>query len=130
MNYTYKKDGYRPDNEVFVFGSNMSGIHGAGAAKEAFRNYGAAWGIGYGMEGHSFAIPTKDRDIQTLPIEDIKVLVNRFKKFAEKNQHIKFYVSRIGCGLAGYKDADMAPLFIGSPSNCSFAEEWEKYLED
>lgn len=129
MKYEYKADGYKPDNEIFVFGSNLAGIHGAGAAQEAYRNYGAIWGIGYGMHGQSYALPTKNRRIQTMPLKEIRTYVELFKDFASMNTHLKFYVSRVGCGLAGYEDKDIAPFFRGSPFNCLFAEPWKEYLE-
>jgi hypothetical protein len=129
MKYTYQKDGYKPTTEIFVFGSNLSGIHGAGAAKEARYRYGAIWGRGTGIMGRSYAIPTKDRSIDTLPLLKIKPWIDEFIKFATDNPTMKFYVSRIGCGYAGYDDYDIAPLFRSAPTNCSFAENWKEYLE-
>jgi hypothetical protein len=98
------------DNEIFVFGSNESGIHGAGAAKLALY-WGAKWGQGVGLQGKTYAIPTKDKQIKTLPIFKIKKYVNVFIEFAKKNNQLIFRVTPIGCGLAGYKPKDIAPLF-------------------
>ena len=98
------------ENEVFVFGSNEAGFHGAGAAKKAL-DWGAIYGIGYGLYGKTFAIPTKDIFIQTLPIEDISQYVNAFILFAEATPHLIYLVTEIGCGLAGHSPEDIAPLF-------------------
>ena len=130
LKYTYHKDGYKPDNEIFVFGSNLAGIHGAGAAKEAYRNYGAEWGAGVGLHGQSYAIPTKDDNIKTMSLSAIKPYIDYFLKVAAIRYSDKFYVSRVGCGLAGYKDSDIAPMFKGATNNVSFAEEWRPYLEE
>jgi hypothetical protein len=127
----YHIDGSQPkSNQIFVFGSNEAGRHGAGAAKAAKLHFGAEYGNGYGLQGQSYAIPTKDSRIQTLPLEDISRYINEFKAFAKDNPHITFFVTRIGCGLAGYDDSDIAPMFVGSPNNCSFAKQWETYLSE
>ena len=125
----FHKDGTQPrDGEVFVFGSNLAGVHGAGAAKQAVK-YGARSGHGVGLHGLTYAIPTKDHDIKTLPLDKIEPYVERFKKFTLQYPQAKFFVTRVGCGLAGYKDSQMAPLFRGCGSNCSFPQEWEAYLK-
>lgn len=98
--------------EVFVFGSNEAGIHGAGAAKDAYEKFGAIWGRGFGKMGQSYAIPTKDMNIKTLPIKEITEYVNLFISYAHKNQDNKFLVTKVGCRLAGYNVEQMAPLFI------------------
>ena len=113
---------------VFVFGSNASGIHGLGAAKFAYEKKGAQWGKSYGHIGDSFAIPTKDRDIQTLSIHVIHYLVMGFLAYAYTHPKLTFQVSAIGCGLAGYKHSEIARLFQGAPLNCMFQKEWETYL--
>lgn len=110
--------------DIFVFGSNLSGIHGAGAAKFALDNHGAIRGVGVGIQGNAYGIPTKDRHIQTLPLYIIKVYVTQFIGFALQNQEMKFNVTRIGCGLAGYTDKDIAPMFRGAPENCVLPEGW------
>lgn len=99
------------ENEIFVFGSNERGIHGAGAAFQAYKEFGAKWGIPFGLVGQTFAIPTKDMNIQTLPLEKIQEYVEKFIKFAEGSPQYKFLVTEIGCGLAGYQPEDIAPLF-------------------
>lgn len=111
--------------QVFVFGSNDAGIHGAGAAKLAYEKYGARWGKCYGHHGDSFAIPTKDVDIMTLPLDRIEDYVRGFLAYARSHPKLSFKVTRIGCGLAGLKDADIAPMFQLAPGNCSFDKVWE-----
>lgn len=113
---------------VFVFGSNEAGIHGAGAAREALLKYGAVQGTGFGPMGQSFAIPTKDWRIQTLPTEVIKAYVDRFIVFARFNPSLQFKVTRIGCGLAGLRDDVVAPMFKFAPVNCLFDQAWEEFL--
>lgn len=112
--------------EIFVFGSNLAGIHGAGAALFARKHHGALQRVGVGLQGSSYAIPTKDEHIRTLPLERIKPYVDEFLRFAFEHAELKFNVTRIGCGLAGYKDQDIAPMFRGAPSNCVLPEGWEK----
>lgn len=116
--------------QVFVFGSNLAGIHGAGAALWARQFCGAELGVGEGITGSSYAIPTKDNRIRTLPLEKIREHVDVFLRFASDNPSMTFKVTRIGCGLAGYSDGQMAPLFTGAPQNCLFPEEWLPYLPD
>jgi hypothetical protein len=99
-------------NEIFVFGSNLAGIHGGGAARLAHQKFGAKMGIGVGLTGHCYAIPTKDLDIETMELEDIIPFVKEFLKFAKNNPDLKFWVTKIGCGLAGYEVKDIAPLFF------------------
>ena len=109
----------------------MSGIHGAGAASFAFENRGAKWGQGWGIEGQSFAIPTKDRTIRhTLPLPVIKGYVDDFLKFAQRFSAIEFQVTCIGCGLAGLKHEDVAPMFRMGTKNLFFDDLWKPWLED
>lgn len=109
---------------IFVFGSNLAGIHGAGAAKVAFQQYGAVWGMGEGHYGNSYALPTKDIHIRTLPIAMVKKYVKNFITYAEQHPNNEFQVTRIGCGLAGFKDEEIAPLFKDAPDNCLFDFAW------
>lgn len=127
----YHTDGHVPlQGEVFVFGSNLYGIHGAGAALQALNKYGAVIGRGEGRHGQSYAIPTK-RDIGTvLPLEDIRKHVAKFIDYAHANPDTLFYVTRIGCGYAGYKDEQVAPMFGAAPTNCILPEPWRQYVED
>lgn len=113
---------------IFVFGSNLQGIHGAGAAKTAFAEYGAKWRMGFGPAGRSFAIPTKDWEIEPLGLGDIYVYIRAFKQYAELRQELVFLVTRIGCGLAGYTDQQIAPMFVGTPKNCIMPEQWQPWI--
>lgn len=98
--------------QIFVFGSNLAGRHGAGAAKFAVENYGAKYGQGVGLQGSSYGIPTKDFNVITLPLSKIKPYVEEFIEFAKTHPELKFNVTKIGCGLAGYKVTDIAPMFV------------------
>lgn len=104
---------YTPENitslkpgEIFVFGSNLSGSHGGGAALAAYRKFGAVWGQGVGLQGQSYGIPTMHGGVA-----EIKPYVDEFIAFAQAHPELKFYVTRIGCGIAGFKVRQMAPLF-------------------
>ena len=116
--------------KVFVFGSNAAGVHGAGAAKTAYQKHGARWGMSYGHCGDSFAIPTKDEYIETLPTDRIDLYVKGFLAYAKDHPKLIFQVTRIGCGLAGLKDSEIAPMFTGAPTNCHFDLEWQPFLGD
>jgi len=99
---------------IFVFGSNLSGRHGKGAAKTAL-GWGAKWGQGAGLQGRTYGIPTKDASIRrTLTVIEIKPFVDEFIEFAKNNPDLTFLVTEIGCGLAGHKQKDIAPLFINA----------------
>ena len=96
-------------DEVFVFGSNLAGMHGGGAAYAAFKKFGAIWGRGVGLQGQSYAIPTMQGGVET-----IKPYVDDFIDFARSRPDLFFYVTRIGCGIAGFTDAEIAPLFAAA----------------
>lgn len=114
---------------IFVFGSNKAGIHGAGAALTARRLYGAQYGNGFGLQGRSYAIPTKDWDVATpLKLDQIRMFVQEFISFAEQHPEQTFKVTRIGCGRAGYKNEEVAPIFALAPSNVKLPTEWRDYL--
>ena len=105
----------KPD-EVFVFGSNLAGMHGGGAAYVAFRQFGAVMGCGVGLRGQSYAIPTMQGGVET-----IKPYVDDFIAFAKVHPELFFFVTRIGCGIAGFRDKEIAPLFaeaIGLENVC------------
>lgn len=93
-------------DEIFVFGSNLAGMHGAGAAYVAFQKFGAVMGCGVGLRGQSYAIPTMQGGVET-----IKPYVDEFIEFAKAHPELFFYVTRIGCGIAGFRDREIAPLF-------------------
>lgn len=98
-------------NGIFVFGSNLAGRHGKGAAFSAHVLYGAEMGVGEERTGRCYAIPTKDRQLQTLDVKVIGIHVYLFLRYAQNHPELDFAVTRIGCGYAGYTDADIAPLF-------------------
>lgn len=114
---------------VFVFGSNLAGRHGKGAARWAWHNRGAVAGKGVGYHGNSYAIPTKDANIKTLPLHDISLHVRDFLAFAQLNPELQFQVTPIGCGLAGYSHNQIAPMFAGAPANCLLPSEFIAVLE-
>ena len=113
---------------IFVFGSNLSGIHGAGAAKEAYLNHGAIIGIGEGLQGNSYALPTKGLKISFMPLPEVAGYVDRFIKFALEHPELQFKVTRVGCGLAGFDDSEIAPMFKNAPANCYYDNKWQEYL--
>ena len=123
-------------NMIFVFGSNEAGVHGAGAARFALDKKGAIMGQAFGMQGNSFAIPTKDKTIRnTLSLDEIKVYVNRFIDFARtqtdrRHAPLIYQVTCIGCGLAGLKHEDIAPMFRMATKNVLFDDLWKPWLED
>jgi len=113
-----------PATKVFVFGSNLAGRHGKGAAKDALLLHGAVYGESFGHFGNSFAIPTRDRAIRTLPLPTIAGYVSMFLVYATMHEELTFQVTRIGCGLAGYTDLQIAPMFKHAPPNCELPKGW------
>ena len=108
-------------NEIFVFGSNLQGQHGGGAARIAYNHFGAVWGEGVGLHGQTYAIPTMHGGT-----EEIRPYVDDFIRFANENPTMKFLVTRIGCGIAGFTDEEMAPLFRDAMDvmNVYLLEKW------
>lgn len=96
------------DGEIFVFGSNFQGRHMGGAARVAQEKYGAVWGIGEGLQGQSYAIPTMEG------LENLAPAVQRFTSFAKQHQEFKFFVTAIGCGIAGFRADEIAPMFLNA----------------
>ena len=113
-------------DEIFVFGSNLAGMHGGGAAYVAFRQFGAQMGCGVGLRGQSYAIPTMQGGVET-----IKPFVDDFIAFAKEHPEFFFYVTRIGCGIAGFRDRDIAPLFAEAvnAANICLPEKFVKVLK-
>lgn len=139
--------------EVFVFGSNEAGVHGAGAALHAKIDHGARQGCGFGYcshvrypnsldaapctrrEGaeivsHSFAIPTKDYAIKSLTLETIELYVDAFLTFALARPDLTFKVTQIGCGLAGFTPEQIAPMFMGGQRNIKYDTAWAQWLDN
>lgn len=114
------------DDEVFVFGSNLEGRHGGGAARAAHEKFGAKWGVGVGMTGKSYAIPTMQGGVDT-----IKPYVDQFIEFANMNTDLFFFVTPIGCGIAGFKIAEIAPLFKTALrlKNVSLPKSFAQWIE-
>ena len=104
--YTPERISELKENEIFVFGSNLAGAHGGGAARLAYKRFGAVWGEGVGLHGQTYAIPTMQGGVET-----IKPYVDAFIRFAKAHSQLKFLVTRIGCGIAGFRDEEIAPLF-------------------
>lgn len=114
---------------VFVFGSNLAGRHGKGAALYARLHCGAKYGQGVGRQGNAYAIPTKDYSLRTLPLHIIRQHIDVFLQYAEEHSDTVFIVTRIGCGLAGYRDENIAPMFRGAPDNCHLPNEWKRFYD-
>lgn len=114
------------ENEIFVFGSNLAGMHGGGAARVAYNKFGAIWGQGVGLQGQSYGIPTMHGGVNR-----IQPYVDEFIIFAEEHPEMHFLVTRIGCGIAGFTDAEIAPLFKRAMEleNVSLPESFWKCLE-
>lgn len=109
---------------VFVFGSNLAGRHGKGAALFACEHHRAIYGQGVGLQDNSYAIPTKDEQIRTLPLDRIKPYVDDFIAYAKEHPELTFQVTPIGCGLAGYKPRQIAPMFADTSNNCLLPPEF------
>ena len=113
------------ENEIFVFGSNLEGSHGGGAAKTAHEKFGALWGKGAGLQGQSYGIPTMHGGV-----EDIQPYVDELIDFALANPGLQFLVTRVGCGIAGFHDSEIAPLFYRAATvqNIYLPESFWNYL--
>lgn len=111
---------------IFVFGSNLKGYHGAGAAFHAHVYYGAMSSCGEGPQGQCYAIPTKDRHLQSLSLDQIEKHVDNFIEYAKKHLEDHFVITPIGTGYAGYSNDDIKQLFLKAPHNCYFSKEWCK----
>lgn len=123
-------------HKVFVFGSNLAGQHGAGAAQTAHEVYGAPWGVGEGLMAPlklarvrqpcmTYALPTKDAQYRVRSLAAIRTSVNTLLHLAEAVPPLEFFVTRVGCGFAGYRDEDIAPMFVDSPANVILPIGWD-----
>lgn len=106
-------------NEIFVFGSNANGAHGGGAARTAYEKFGAVWGEGHGLHGQSYAIDTMSG------FDELACEVDKFLRFASDHAKLRFLVTEIGCGIAGYTVAQVAPLFAGAANNVVLPESFK-----
>lgn len=113
-------------NKIFVFGSNRAGRHGKGAALYALNHYGAIYGRGVGRQGMSYAIPTKDENLKTLPLSVIQTYIDTFVQYAATHPELEFLLTPIGTGLAGYSIKEIRPLFSHVSENVVFLDSWNK----
>jgi hypothetical protein len=113
--------------KIFVFGSNLAGRHGAGAARYAMEHHGAEYGVGKGPTGCAYALPTKDLVLKTLTLDAIEWHIKDFIEYAEAHPDDEFMLTPIGCGLAGYRRDQIKPLIekYKRPSNVIYTKEWE-----
>lgn len=115
-------------NEYIVFGSNRGGYHGAGAAKLAYNKFGAVYGVGEGITGQCYALPTMDKSINPLTIDEIKKHVDKFLLVASENPDKVFLLTEIACGLGGKSPEQIAPLFLNSPDNVHLPQRFINQL--
>lgn len=112
---------------VFVFGSNLAGRHGKGAALEAARHWGAEYGVGEGRTGNAYAVPTKDANLRTLPLPEVSLAYSRFRQYAAKNPETQFLLTPFGTGLAGYtvqQIEDMCEVIAEPLRNVWLTGDW------
>lgn len=129
----YHQDNTVPDAGemvVWVFGSNLAGSHGGGAARVASDRFCAVHGVGRGRTGRAYALPTNDKYGDRLDLEQIHANVDTFLAYARHCPDEHFWVTRVGCGIAGNRDQDIAPLFANAPANCSLPDTWKNLLGD
>ncbi|MFW2097730.1 hypothetical protein ACG9ZL_16115 [Acinetobacter sp. ULE_I057] len=118
-----------PEDTVFVFGSNMAGTHQGGAAKSAHLHFGATKGVGRGWAGQSFAIPTMNEHLQQMPLSQIQHYIDDFKIYTKNHPKIKYFITSVGCGVAGYKVEEIAPMFKGISRNVIFPASFRPFVE-
>ena len=125
--YTPERITHLAPNEIFVFGSNLDGAHGGGAARLAYNCFGAVWGQGVGLQGQCYAIPTMHGGVDV-----IKPYVDEFISFARQHPEYIFLVTKIGCGIAGFRDEDIAPLFASAidVENVILPKEFVEIISD
>lgn len=114
---------------IYVFGSNLAGRHGKGDALVARQRHGAIYGQGEGLQGNSYGLPTKNARIQSLPLPEVRESVMRFLTFARLHPELNFQVAAVGCRLAGFTPAQIAPFFQGAPRNCYLHPEFIAVLK-
>lgn len=118
-----------PEDTVFVFGSNMAGTHQGGAAKTAHLHFGATKGVGRGWAGQSFAIPTMNEHLQQMPLSQIQHYIDDFKIYTKNHPKMKYFITSVGCGVAGYKVEEIAPMFKGISRNVIFPASFRPFVE-
>lgn len=112
-------------NEIFIFGSNLAGRHGAGAALQARLDFGAKTGVGEGITGQCYAFPTLDADLQRVSVADLCASRDRLFECCLANPDKQFLLTKVGCGLAGFKESTIRRLFLDPPSNLILPEDWQ-----
>lgn len=117
------------EGTVFVFGSNLAGTHAGGAAKTALLHFGAVKGVGRGWSGQSYAIPTMNEHLQQMPLSQIQHYIEDFKIYTKNHPKIKYFVTSVGCGVAGYKVEEIAPMFKGISKNVIFPASFRPFVE-
>ncbi|NHC04179.1 hypothetical protein G9F31_10405 [Acinetobacter sp. 187] len=117
------------EDTVFVFGSNMAGTHAGGAAKTALLHFGAMKGAGRGWSGQSYAIPTMNEHLQQMPLSQIQHYIEDFKIYTKNHPKLKYFITSIGCGVAGYKVEEIAPMFKGISKNVIFPISFRPFVE-
>lgn len=114
-------------NQIFVFGSNVAGTHGGGAAYQAL-SFGAIPGIGWGRQGQTYAIPTLDSNMEKLPLESIQIYLEQFAEYARLNQSLTFLLTAIGTGIAGFTVDEIKDILPGFPINVELPEQFILHL--
>ncbi|TCM67779.1 hypothetical protein EC844_10773 [Acinetobacter calcoaceticus] len=117
------------EDTIFVFGSNMAGTHAGGAAKIALQHFGASKGVGRGWAGQSFAIPTMNEHLQQMPLSQIQHYIDDFKIYVKHHPKMKFFITAVGCGVAGYKVEEIAPMFKGISHKVIFPASFRPFVE-
>lgn len=117
-------------NQVFVFGSNLAGKHGGGAARQALESFGAKLGNGRGMQGQSWALPTLGFNFEKLSLDEIEENLNDLKEYAQHNPNTEFLLTKIGCGIANFEVSEIAQLCSNMPSNVILPKEFIDFLKE
>lgn len=112
------------ENEVFVFGSNLRGEHGGGAARQAFDEFGATWEVGEGLSGQSYAFPTLDENMQKLGVGELNCAKHALYRCARAHPNLTFLLTKVGCGIAGFDEAIMRKIFADTPRNVVKPAGW------
>jgi hypothetical protein len=131
MNRIFHPDGTAPEQAegwIWVFGSNFAGSHGGGAARVASHRFGAVHGVAVGRTGSAYALPTINKYGDRLSVKEIATHISAFLDYARTHPDEMFWVTGVGCGIAGNKDKDIASLFADAPSNCSLPDAWRQLL--
>lgn len=117
------------EDTIFVFGSNLAGTHAGGAAKIALQHFGAMKGAGRGWSGQSYAIPTMNEHLQQMPLSQIQHYIEDFKIYTKNHPKMKYFITSVGCGVAGYKVEEIAPMFKGISKNVIFPHSFRPFVE-